>query len=76
MTDNPNALRELMERDPLELTDENIDTIIAGYRGLRAKYNLGDTKAGSPRPKTKPAALAGLDTDGLKSKLGSALSKL
>jgi hypothetical protein len=76
MSDNPNALRELMELDPLELTDENIDTIIEGYRGLRAKYNLGDTKAGSPRTRAKPAALQGLDTDGLKAKLSDKLGKL
>lgn len=63
-------INELMDRDPLSLTEENIRTIISAYRDMRYKFNLGDTKAGSIKPRAKPAALKGMDDDSLESALG------
>lgn len=56
------TLEELFERDPLELNDEDIDSIVAGLRAMRVRFNVGDTKAGSIRkPKTsKVVAESGL----------------
>ena len=56
-------LNELMMRDPLDLTDDNIDSIIGAMRDRRTRFNLGDTKAGSAKPKAPPKALKGLDSD-------------
>jgi hypothetical protein len=41
MTDAPTTVDELMELDPLDLTAENIDAIIAYHRKARASASLG-----------------------------------
>lgn len=43
-------IQELFSRDPLSLTQENIDEIITHYRKCRAQFNLGNMKAGSAKP--------------------------
>lgn len=54
-------LDTLMARDPLELTDENLDQIIAFLRAQRANYGQGaDKKAG-----TKPKPIVNLSLDDL-----------
>lgn len=42
-------IAELFTRDPLSLTRENIDEIIAHYRTARANFNLGEKQAGSTK---------------------------
>jgi len=54
-------LNELMEKDPLFLTRENRFDLIKGFRAMRKKFNLGDTKAGSMKKPAKPKALADVD---------------
>lgn len=63
-------LTEIFERDPLSLTkdDPAIEAAIKGLRDMRYKFNLGDTKAGSVKPKA-PKTVPGLDLDGLELKL-------
>ena len=39
----------LFQRDPLNLTKEEIDEIISFYRQARANFNLGDKQAGSAK---------------------------
>lgn len=59
-------LNELMTRDPLLLTREDIRTIIASYRDMRHKFNLGDMRAGSIKPrasKKEDEETAGLDLE-------------
>lgn len=60
----------LFERDPLQHTKDDIRAIIIAYRDMRYKFNLGDTKAGSIKPRAKPAALKGMDDESLESALG------
>lgn len=62
-------IAELFARDPLSLTKENIDSIIAHYRDARQKYLLGEKSAGAtPKPKAEkkpPPTNLSLDDLGL-----------
>lgn len=57
-------LAELMSRDPIKVSDQDLDVIILRLRQARAQYNLGAKGAGNPKKTTKPKAttidLAGL----------------
>lgn len=57
-----NDLDELMDRDPLSLTDQDINRIIEYQRASRARRAAGEKIA---RPSTAPA----LDIDALTKKL-------
>jgi hypothetical protein len=46
-------LAELFARDPLELTDDNIKSIIEEMRKSRHAFNAGNAKAGSTKPQTE-----------------------
>ena len=39
--------------DPLKLTREDFDQLIAEMRRMRGNFNLGNVKAGSTKPKTE-----------------------
>lgn len=44
-------LSELFARDPLKLTNEDIESIIQHYRNARQQHLIGDAKAGkAPKP--------------------------
>lgn len=45
-------LPALFARDPLELTQEDIATIVEQMRASRKAFNLGNKTAGSTKPKT------------------------
>lgn len=49
------TIAELMARDPLKLTEQNIDAIITDLRSKRHKFLAGNIKAGTP-VKKKTAA--------------------
>jgi hypothetical protein len=54
-------LAELFNRDPLQLTDPDIKSIIEEMRKSRHAFNAGNAKAGSTKPKTeKQKAIASL----------------
>lgn len=57
-------LAELFARDPLQLSNADLDTIIAKMRAMRASFNAGNMKAGSTKPTSEKqkAALALADT--------------
>ena len=61
------TIGELMRRDPLELTDENIDTIIADLRQRRVQFNQGNQQAGKlstqKRKATQAPKSGGIDVD-------------
>lgn len=46
-------LHELMARDPLTHTREDIETIISEMRKSRHAFNAGNLRAGSTKPKTE-----------------------
>lgn len=46
-------LAELFARDPLELTDDDIRSIIEEMRKSRHAFNAGNAMAGSTKPKTE-----------------------
>lgn len=46
-------ISELFSRDPLTLTDQDIDKIVEDYRGRRHLFNAGVKNAGSTKPKTE-----------------------
>jgi hypothetical protein len=46
-------LAELFSRDPLQLTDEDIRSIIEEMRKSRHAFNAGNAKAGSTKSKTE-----------------------
>lgn len=48
-----NDLAELFARDPLDLTDDDIRSIIEEMRKSRHAFNAGNMKAGSTKPKTE-----------------------
>lgn len=41
----------LFQRDPAELTDQDLDKIIAKQREARHLFNQGIAQAGNPKPK-------------------------
>tara|TARA_R110000868_G_scaffold307378_1_gene568830 strand:+ start:3714 stop:3947 length:234 start_codon:yes stop_codon:yes gene_type:complete len=49
---------ELFARDPMSLSDQDLDTIINTLRSQRHKFVLGDSKAGNMKPKTPKQAAA------------------
>ena len=52
--DDQTPIGELMDRDPLSLSDSDIDAIVAQLRSQRAKYVSGNAMAGKPqKAKTK-----------------------
>ena len=53
MTETHTDLTELFARDPLELSDQDLDAIIARLREQRSQFNLGNAMAGSMKPKTE-----------------------
>lgn len=63
-------LQELFSKDPLEHTKDDIAALVEELRKRRAQFNLGNTSAGSTKPKTEKqkqaAALADkLDLKGI-----------
>jgi len=59
-----NSLAELFKRDPLELTDSQVETICKELRAQRAKWQLDEVKAKN-KPK-KPELSQGQMDDLLK----------
>lgn len=55
----PSELDELMSRDPLDLSSQDIDSIIAYHRDLRAKKAAGLVK--TPRGRKAAAEPSGID---------------
>lgn len=54
-------LSELMRRDPLTLTKDDIRQIVNVMRQSRHQFSMGNTKAGSMKPQTpKQKAVSGL----------------
>lgn len=49
-------LAELMQRDPIKVSDQDLDAIILRLRQARAQYNLGAKGAGNPKKTTKTKA--------------------
>lgn len=45
-------IMELFARDPLDLSKQDIETIIAKFRESRKAFNLGNVRAGSTKPPT------------------------
>lgn len=45
-------ISEVLAKDPLHLTRENIDDVIEYYRGLRTRFIAGDKNAGAPKKLT------------------------
>lgn len=46
-------ISELFSRDPLTLTDADIDKIVEDFRSRRHLFNAGHKAAGSTKPKTQ-----------------------
>lgn len=44
-------LQTLFDRDPLQLSTQDLDTIITKLREQRANYKLGEKQAGAVKPK-------------------------
>lgn len=45
-------IADLFQRDPLQLTEEDLSTIIEKFRAARGQFNLGNLRAGSTKPPT------------------------
>lgn len=61
---------ELMRRDPLQLTKTDIAEIVKVMRESRGRFNAGNMKAGSTKPKTEKTK----QTESLASSLGLKIS--
>lgn len=59
----PSTIDELMSRDPLELTKQDLDKIISYHRNMRAKAEKGE-KVAKPKPTRDGVSL--LDSLGIK----------
>ena len=42
-------IQELFQKDPLQLTQEDLKEMVMYYRDRRNQFNLGDTQAGSAK---------------------------
>lgn len=65
-------LNDIFEIDPLELTidDPRLEKLIAGMREQRVRFNQGDIRAGTNKPKPPKGLTKELDElDGLKLEL-------
>ncbi len=58
MTEETTTLSALFARDPLQLRDRDLDTIIERMRKARHLFNAGDKTAGRVKPKTDPKKAA------------------
>lgn len=56
-------LTELFNRDPLELTDPDIDAIIEKLRSMRHAFNAGAATAAKPKAPAKSTLLPDLDIE-------------
>lgn len=65
-------LAQLFQIDPLNLTDQDLDEIIKGFRASRHLFQAGNMKAGSTKPKTEKQQ----KLDALKDKLDINLGSL
>lgn len=61
---NPESLQEIFDKDPLQLTDDDIERIVAEERSMREKWKLAE-RAGSTRQKAPKAVVANLSLDDL-----------
>lgn len=53
------SIAELMDRNPLKLSDHDLDQIISELRAARSRFALnGDKKVGTPAAKKGPTQLA------------------
>lgn len=46
-------ITELFARDPLDLSKQDIEVIVARFRESRHAFNLGNKRAGSTKPPTE-----------------------
>lgn len=68
MTGEETPIHVLMDRDPLELTDGDIDAIVADLRSRRKAYNSGAAQAGNTK---KPTAAQKKKAEAAKAALGN-----
>lgn len=70
----PESISVLFARDPMGLSDQNIEQIVQYFRESRSRFVAGDIKAGSEKTaKAKPAAKPPKETkaiEGLELDLG------
>lgn len=59
-------MQELFSRNPMELTRDDLTTIVEEFRKSRHAFNTGNMKAGSTKPKTEKQQ----QMEGLATKLG------
>ena len=65
----PTPIHELMDRDPLSLSDADLDAIVAELRKKRAQFNAGNIKAGNTKA---PTAAQKKKAESVKAVLGTA----
>lgn len=53
------TVAELMARDPLKLSDQDLTKIIDNLRAKRVRFVVGDRSAGKPQAKKSAAQLKG-----------------
>lgn len=46
-------IAELMRRDPLQMTKEDVAEIVKTMRASRHQFSMGNVRAGSTKPKTE-----------------------
>jgi hypothetical protein len=63
---NPESLQELFDKDPLQLTDPDIDRVVAELRTMRERWALTEKKGKAP---PKKGLATGLSLDDLEIKL-------
>jgi len=67
------TIAELFQADPLGLSDQDIDEVVAYFRTTRKQFNAGAIGAGSTKPKTETQKLAAKLSDKLDDSLGDLL---
>lgn len=63
MSNEPTNIHELFQRDPLELTKEDITEIIAKFRADRHTFKQQSLTGGRPKAAPKPTQTSSLDID-------------
>lgn len=51
---SPESLQELLDKDPLKLTDSDIERVVTSLREARSKWEQSEKKGRAPKAEAKP----------------------
>jgi hypothetical protein len=62
---NPESLQEIFDKDPLKLTDDDIERVVAEERAMREKWKASERAGSTRKPPKQEVPNLSLDDLGL-----------